>query len=79
MARARKRGSGVFVRGQECVSMLVVVVMMTGWVVMSVGLRWRGELAGKDDPAAFALFGELFGYLWVMRANVANQTGQEAC
>ena len=59
--------------------MLVVVVMMTGWVVMGVGLRRRGELAGKDDPAGFVLFGELFGYLWVMRANVANQAGQEAC
>ena len=79
MARARKRGAGIFVRGQERVSMLVVVVMMTGWVVMGVGLRWRGELAGKDDPAAFVLFGELLGYLWVMRANVADQAGQEAC
>jgi len=59
--------------------MLVVVVMMTGWVVMRVGLRWRGELTGKDNPAAFVLFGELFGCLWVMRANVANQAGQEAC
>ena len=59
--------------------MLVVVVMMSGMVVMGLGLRWRGELAGKDDPAAFALFGELFGYLRVMRANVANQAGQEAC
>jgi len=79
MARVRKRGSGVLVKGREPVSMLVVVVVMTGWVVMRVGLRWRGELAGKDDPAAFALFGELFGYLRVMRANVANQAGQEAC
>ncbi|CAE6696974.1 hypothetical protein NSPZN2_10506 [Nitrospira defluvii] len=55
-----------------------LVVMMVALGAMDVGgLRRRGQLSGKHNPARFVLFGQMFGNLGVESFDVADHPIQK--